>query len=88
MAYYTSSSAVNTNVKTMISNGGNKCLYYTGLASSYSGLAATENKAFIEASYNAGACGYVIFSAAQIIGHTDVQDVLSCGVNYKTAIPT
>lgn len=86
MAYYTTSSAVNSNVKTMIKNGGEKCLYYTGIASSYSGLPAKENKAFIEASYSAGACGYVIFSGAQIVGHTDVQDVLSSGVNYKTAV--
>ena len=86
MAYYTSSSAVASNVKTMISNGGNKCLYYTGIASSYSGLPAKENKSFIEASYSAGAYGYVIFSGAQIVGHTDVQDVLSSGINYKKAI--
>lgn len=86
MAYYMSSSAVQSNVKTMISLGGNKCLYYTGIASSYSGLPAYQNKEFIMASYNAGACGYVIFSGAQIVGHTDVQNVLSSGVNNKWAV--
>lgn len=86
MAYYTSSSAVLNNVKTMISLGGNKCLYYTGIASSYSGLPAYQNKEFITASYNAGACGYVIFSGAQIVGHSDVQDVLASGVNNKWAV--
>jgi WD40 repeat protein len=70
----------------MISLGGNKCLYYTGIASSYSGLPAYQNKEFITASYNAGACGYVIFSGAQIVGHSDVQDVLASGVNNKWAI--
>ena len=86
MAYYTSTSAVSSNVQTMISLGGNKCLYYTGIASSYSGLDAIYNKEFIEVSYNAGACGYVIFSGAQIVGHTDVQTVLSSGVNNKWAV--
>ena len=70
----------------MISYGGEKCLYYTGIASSYSGLPASENKAFIEASYSAGTCGYVIFSGAQIVGHADVQSVLSSGVNCKSAV--
>ncbi len=86
MAYYSSASTVKTNVKTMIELGGSKCLYYTGIASSYSGLPAYENKNFVTASYEAGACGYVIFSGAQIIGHKDVQDVLSSGINNKWAV--
>lgn len=86
MAYYTTASAVLSNVKSMISIGGNKCLYYTGIASSYSGLPAYQNKEFIEASYNAGTCGYVIFSGAQIVGHKDVQNVLASGVNNKWAV--
>ena len=86
MAYYSTASAVLSNVKSMISIGGNKCLYYTGIASSYSGLPAYQNKEFIEASYSAGTCGYVIFSGAQIVGHQDVQNVLSSGVNNKWAV--
>ena len=86
MAYYTSASTVEARVKEMLAVGGNKCLYYTGIASSYSGLPAYQNKEFIEASYKAGTSGYVIFSAAQIIGHKDVQDVLSSGVNNKWAV--
>ena len=86
MAYYTSASTVGARVKDMIALGGNKCLYYTGIASSYSGLPANQNKEFIEASYNAGACGYVIFSGAQILNLADVQEVLSSGVNHKWAV--
>ena len=86
MAYYSSANTVKTRVEEMIALGGNKCLYYTGIASSYSGLPAYQNKEFVTASYNAGACGYVIFSGAQIIGHKDVQDVLSSGINNKWAV--
>ncbi|MBO5715030.1 MAG: family 10 glycosylhydrolase [Clostridia bacterium] len=86
MAYYSTASAVLSNVKSMISIGGNKCLYYTGIASSYSGLPAYQNKEFIEAAYSAGTCGYVIFSGAQIVGHKDVQNVLASGVNNKWAV--
>ena len=86
MAYYYDSTSVKTNVKSMISVGGNKCLYYTGLASSYSGLPAYQNKEFIEASYDAGAAGYVIFASQQIIGHPDVQLALSSGVGRKAGV--
>ena len=86
MAYYTSAGTVKTRVEEMINMGGNNCLYYTGIASSYSGLPAYQNKEFIEASYNAGASGYVIFSSAQIVGHGDVQLALSSGVNRKWAV--
>ena len=86
MAYYSTASSVQSNVKSMISVGGNKCLYYTGLASSYSGLPAYQNKEFIEASYKAGAEGYVIFASQQIIGHPDVQLALGSGVGRKTGV--
>ena len=86
MAYYSSASSVKTNVKNMISLGGNNCLYYTGLASSYSGYPAYYNKEFVEASYDAGASGYVIFASQQIIGHADVQLALSSGVGRKQGV--
>ena len=86
MAYYTASSTVETRVKEMIAVGGSNCLYYTGIASSYSGLPAWQNKEFIEASERAGANGYVIFSSAQIVGHADVQLALGSGVNSKWAV--
>ena len=86
MAYYSTASSVQSNVKSMISVGGNKCLYYTGLASSYSGYPAYQNKEFIEASYNAGAAGYVIFASQQIIGHPDVQLALGSGVGRKMGV--
>lgn len=76
MAYYTDASDVLTNVTAMILSAGNICYYYTGLASSYSGLPAWQNKEQIEASYLAGANGYTIFCSTQIIGHEDVQEVL------------
>ena len=86
MAYYTASSDVQARVKDMILMAGNNCLYYTGIASSYSGLPAWQNKEHIEASYFAGASGYVIFCSTQIIGHEDVQQALKGGVNSKHAI--
>lgn len=86
MAYYTTASVVCTRVQEMINFGGNNCLYYTGIASSYSGLPAWQNKEFIQASYDAGASGYVIFSSVQIVGHQDVQQVLLVGVNRKNAV--
>lgn len=86
MAYYNNSSDVNARVQEMILMGGNTCMYYTGLASSYSGLPAFYNKEFVEASYNAGASGYVIFCSTQIIGHEDVQNALKNGVNGKWAV--
>lgn len=86
MAYYTAASDVNTRVQEMILMGGNKCLYYAGIASSYSGLPAWQNKEHIEASYHAGASGYVIFCSTQILGHEDVQTALSSGVNSKWAV--
>lgn len=86
MAYYTDASDVLTNVTAMIQNAGTICYYYTGLASSYSGLPAWHNKEQIEASYMAGANGYVIFCSTQIIGHEDVQDVLMAGVNSAPAV--
>ncbi len=86
MAYYSTAGSVQTNVKNMIDIGGNNCLYYTGLASSYSGYPAWYNKEFIEASYNAGASGYVIFASQQIIGHPDVQLALGSGVGRKNGV--
>ncbi len=87
MAYYTDSTDVLKNVSDMILFAGNNCYYYTGLASSFSGLPAWQNSPQIEASYNAGANGYVIFCSTQIIGHTDVQEVLSSGANsIKNAV--
>ena len=86
MAYYNDATDVNARVKDMILMAGNNCLYYTGIASSYSGLPAWQNKEHIEASYNAGANGYVIFCSTQIIGHEDVQHALVSGVNSKSAI--
>ena len=86
MAYYTNTVDVNQKVQEMILMGGNNCMYYTGIASSYSGLPAWQNKEFVEASYNAGASGYVIFCSTQIIGHEDVQLALSSGVNSKWAV--
>ena len=86
MAYYTNSADVLKRVNDMILMGGNNCLYYTGIASSYSGLPAWQNKEHIEASYQAGASGYVIFCSTQIIGHEDVQNALVSGVNSKWAV--
>ena len=86
MAYYTDSTDVLARVKDMILMGGNNCLYYTGIASSYSGLPAWHNKEHIEASYMAGASGYVVFCSTQIIGHEDVQQALMNGVNSKLAV--
>ena len=86
MAYYTDASDVLSNVTAMIQAAGNCCYYYAGLASSYSGLPAWQNKEQIEASYLAGANGYVIFCSTQIIGHQDVQDVLLAGVNSAPAV--
>ena len=86
MAYYNNASDVNQRVQDMILMSGNNCLYYTGIASSYSGLPAWQNKEHIEASYNAGASGYVIFCSTQIIGHEDVQLALKSGVNGKWAV--
>ena len=85
MAYYTDASDVLKNVTAMIQAAGNNCYYYSGLASSYSGLPAWQNKEQIEASYLAGANGYVIFCSTQIIGHEDVQEVLMAGVNSNAA---
>lgn len=86
MAYYNNTVDVNKNVQNMILMGGNNCMYYAGLASSYSGLPAWQNKEFVEASYSAGASGYVIFCSTQIIGHEDVQAALKSGVNSKWAV--
>lgn len=86
MAYYTEASDVLTNVTAMIQSAGTICYYYTGLASSYSGLPAWQNKEQIEASYLAGANGYVIFCSEQILGHEDVQQVLLAGVNSTAAV--
>lgn len=86
MAYYTNVTDVKGKVEEMILMGGNNCMYYTGIASSYSGLPAWQNKEFVEASYSAGASGYVIFCSTQIIGHEDVQLALGSGVNSKWAV--
>lgn len=86
MAYYNASTDVQQRVKEMILMGGNNCMYYTGIASSYSGLPAWQNKEHIEASYIGGASGYVVFCSTQIIGHDDVQNALSSGVNGKWAV--
>lgn len=86
MAYYNDPSDVLKNVTNMILSAGDLCYYYTGLASSYSGLPAWQNKEQIEASYLAGANGYVIFCSTQIVGHEDVQEVLMAGVNSTSAV--
>ena len=59
MAYYNDAADVQLRVSEMIMLAGNNCYYYAGLATSYSGLPAWQNKEHIEASYNAGAQGYV-----------------------------
>lgn len=86
MAYYNDATDVLVNVNNMILTAGNNCYYYTGIASSYSGLPAYKNTEQIEASYQSGANGYVIFCSTQIVGHSDVQEVLSSGVNSKQAV--
>ncbi|MBQ8374051.1 MAG: family 10 glycosylhydrolase [Clostridia bacterium] len=86
MAYFTSDTEVLSGVSQMIVAAGSKCYYYTGIASSYSGLPAYENCYQIEASYKGGANGYVIFCSTQVIGHQDVQDVLKAGVNKNAAV--
>ena len=86
MAYYTEAVDVLKRVEEMIGMAGTNCIYYTGIASSYSGLPAWQNKEHIEASYSAGANGYVIFCSTQIVGHTDVQLALKSGVNHKQAV--
>lgn len=85
MAYFTDSSDVLLHVGNMIQMAGSNCYYYAGLASSYSGLPAYENANQIEASYLAGANGYVVFCSTQIIGHEDVQEVLKAGANRLPA---
>ncbi len=86
MAYYNDPSDVLKNVTNMILSAGDLCYYYTGIASSYSGLPAWQNKEQIEASYLAGANGYVIFCSTQIVGHEDVQEVLKAGVNSMPGV--
>lgn len=86
MAYYNASADVLTNVSTMIDAAGNNCYYYSGLASSFSGLPAYRNTDQIEAAQLAGSNGYVIFCSTQILGHEDVQQVLKEGANSKRAI--
>lgn len=86
MAYYTDPTDVLVNVQNMILSAGNLCYYYSGLASSFMGLPAWQNKEQIESSYFAGANGYVIFCSTQIQGHDDVQTVLKDGVNSKEAV--
>ncbi len=86
MAYFDSANEVMSGVSQMVVAAGTKCYYYTGLASSYRGLAAYENCYQIEASYMGGASGYVIFCSTQIIGHNDVQTLLKAGANSKDAV--
>ncbi len=86
MAYFDADTEVLSGVQQMIVAAGTQCYYYTGLASSYRGLAAYENCYQIEASYLGGADGYVIFCSTQILGHDDVQELLRAGVNSKTAV--
>ena len=86
MAYYNNPADVRYHTENMILVAGNNCYYYTGIASSYSGLPAWQNKEQIEASYMAGANGYVVFCSTQIIGHTDVQEALKNGVNSSSAV--
>lgn len=86
MAYYDSSVDVLQGVADMILISGGACYYYTGLASSFRGLPAYENVNQIEASYLGGADGYVIFCSTQIIGHSDVQNVLKAGYNSSPAV--
>ena len=86
MAYFDASSDVLKGVNDMILAAGANSYYYTGLASSYRGMAAYENVYQIEASYMGGANGYVIFCSTQIMGMTDVQDILKAGFNSKTAV--
>lgn len=86
MAYFDSSTDVLNGVSDMILTAGSNCYYYTGLASSYRGMAAYENAYQIEASYLGGANGYVIFCSTQIIGHEDVQAVLKSGFNSQPAV--
>ena len=86
MAYYTDASDVLVRVHEMILMAGNNCYYYSGIAPSFQGLPAWQNKEQIEASYDAGATGYVIFCSTQILGHKDVQLALQSGVNSKKAV--
>lgn len=86
MAYYNNPADVRYHTENMILAAGNNCYYYTGIASSYSGLPAWENKEQIEASYLAGANGYVIFCSTQILGHEDVQQALMSGVNAQKGV--
>ena len=86
MAYYDSPTDVRQYVHEMIQMAGTNCYYYTGLASSYRGLPAYQNANQVDASYLAGANGYVIFCSTQILGHEDVQNVLKAGINSADAV--
>lgn len=86
MAYYNDASDVLKNVSFMIQTAGTNSFYYAGLASSYIGLPAFRNAEQIEAAYKGNANGYVIFCSTQIIGHSDVQEVLQLGINRTASI--
>lgn len=86
MAYYTDSSDVLKNVSFMVQLAGDNSFYYSGLASSYSGLPAYRGSEQIDAAYKGGSSGYVIFCSTQIIGHEDVQEALILGANAKKSV--
>lgn len=86
MAYYDNDTDILQYVRDMITATGGASYNYAGLASSFRGLPAYKNASQIQASYLAGANGYVIFCSTQILGHEDVQTVLKSGVNNMDAV--
>ncbi|MBQ8406498.1 MAG: family 10 glycosylhydrolase [Clostridia bacterium] len=85
MAYLDTATQVKNAVQTMRNLAGDKCYYYTGLASSYRNFPAYENVNQIQASYDGGAHGYTIFCATQVLGMTDVQKMLKLSSGGQTS---
>lgn len=86
MAYLDTAAQVKTAVQTMKNLAGDKCYYYTGLASSYRKFPAYENVNQIQASYDGGADGYTIFCATQVLGMEDVQKMLKLSSGGQTSV--
>lgn len=86
MAYLDTPSQIQNAVQNMIAVAGENSYYYTGLASSYRGFPAYHNVTQIQASYDGGANGYAIFCATQVLGMSDVQQMLKYSSQGKQAV--
>ncbi|MGL5347595.1 MAG: glycoside hydrolase family 10 protein [Peptostreptococcaceae bacterium] len=86
MAYYKDAQTVKEDVTEMVEYVGGNCLNYAGIAPTFVGLIAPENRTHVKAALEGKAQGTIVFASQNLLGIQDVQHVLKSSTHRENAI--